>query len=45
MLCLGVLDKVLAVLEDAKLLCVEIASHLAQGCTLLQPEARYYSRF
>ena len=38
MLCLGVLDEVLAVLEDAELLCVEIASHLAQRCTLLQPE-------
>ena len=32
------LDKVLAVLEDAELLRVVIASHLAQRCTFLQPE-------
>ena len=36
---LGVLDKVLAVLEDAELLCVEVASHLAERCALLQPGA------
>ena len=43
MLSLGALDKVLAVLEDAELLCVEIASHLAQRCTLLQPDPKLCS--
>ena len=37
---LGVLDKVLAVLEDPQLLGIEVPSHLAKGGTLLQPEEK-----
>ena len=38
MLSLGVLDKLFAVLENAELLGVEVARHLANRCALLQPE-------
>ena len=41
-LSLSVLDKVLAVLEDPQLLGVEVPSHLAKGCTLLQPEEKMF---
>ena len=38
MLSLGVLDKLFAVLENAELLGVEVARHLANRCALLQSE-------
>jgi len=37
-LSLGVLDKLFAVLENAELLGVEVARHLANRCALLQPD-------